>query len=129
MSLEFSLVEKCHARFIKKISQLKSDIRSCRCKNFRLKVVSVRSDRGSRPPGPSPWIRHRKLPNLDFDCSVFCSEDVQHLQSLQNSLSRRRKNDIRERLRTHCAAIVEQQAISAGRSISSYAGLWKSAIL
>ena len=47
MSLEFSLMEKCHARFIKKrISQLKSDIRSYRCKNFSLKVLSVRSDEG-----------------------------------------------------------------------------------
>ena len=33
ISLEFSLVGKCNARFIKKISQLKSDIRSCRCKD------------------------------------------------------------------------------------------------
>ena len=33
ISLEFSLVGKCNARFIKKISLLKSDIRSCRCKN------------------------------------------------------------------------------------------------
>ena len=40
-------MEKCHARFIKKkISQLKSDIRSYRCKNFSLKVLSVRSDEG-----------------------------------------------------------------------------------
>ena len=47
-------MEKCHARFIKKkISQLKSDIRSYRCKNFSLKVSSVRSDEGgggSDPP-------------------------------------------------------------------------------
>ena len=33
ISLEFSLVGKCNARFIKKIGLLKSDIRSCRCKN------------------------------------------------------------------------------------------------
>jgi len=32
-SMEFSLAAKCNARFIK-ISQLESDIRSCRCKNF-----------------------------------------------------------------------------------------------
>ena len=44
--MEFRLVEKCQARFIKKISQLQSDLRSCRCKNFSLKVVSVRSDGG-----------------------------------------------------------------------------------
>ena len=31
---------KCNARFIKKINQLKSDIRSCRCKNFSLKQAS-----------------------------------------------------------------------------------------
>ena len=48
------IVEKCHARFIKKISQLKSDIRSCRCKNFSLKVVSVRSDMGVRIPRTLP---------------------------------------------------------------------------
>ena len=38
ISVEFSLVAKCNPRFIKtKISQLKSDIRSCRCKNCILK--------------------------------------------------------------------------------------------
>ena len=62
ISLEFSLVEKCHAHFLKKISQLKSDIRSCRCKNFSLKVVSVRSDRaGPDPPDPSPGSVTAKL--------------------------------------------------------------------
>ena len=41
ISLEFTLVAKCNARFIKKkISQLKSDIRSCRYKNIRLKQTS-----------------------------------------------------------------------------------------
>ena len=62
ISLEFSLVEKCHAHFLKKISQLKSDIRSCRCKNFSLKVVSVRSDRGGpEPPDPPPGSVTAKL--------------------------------------------------------------------
>ena len=43
---------KCNARFIKKkISQLKSDIRSCRCKNFSRKQESGLI-RGSGPPGP-----------------------------------------------------------------------------
>ena len=71
MSLEFSLVEKCHARFIKKISQLKSDIPSCRCKNFNLKVVSVRSDGGGRGRTPRtlpldpPLCHHR--PSLHHD--------------------------------------------------------------
>ena len=46
-------MEKCHARFIKKkISQLKSDIRSYRCKNFSLKVLSVRSDEGGGGSDP-----------------------------------------------------------------------------
>ena len=40
ISLEFSLVAKCNARFIKKISQFKRNIRSCRCKNFSLKQAS-----------------------------------------------------------------------------------------
>ena len=41
ISLEFTLVAKCNARFIKKkISELKSDIRSCRYKNIRLKQTS-----------------------------------------------------------------------------------------
>ena len=71
MSLEFSLMEKCHARFIKKkISQLKSDIRSYRCKNFSLKVLSVRSDEGggggvgwgppTHPPDPPPLINAKE---------------------------------------------------------------------
>ena len=48
----YSLEAKCNARFIKKkISQLKSDIRSCRCKNFSLKEESGLI-RGSGPPGP-----------------------------------------------------------------------------
>ena len=69
ISLEFSLVEKCHACFIKKISQLKSDIPSCRCKNFSLKVVSVRSDGGVRTPRTlpldPPLCHHR--PSLHHD--------------------------------------------------------------
>ena len=39
-SPEFTVVAKCKARFIKKISQLKSDIQSGRCKNFSLKQLS-----------------------------------------------------------------------------------------
>ena len=61
-SLEFSLVAKCNEHFIKKISQLKSDIRSCRCKNFSLKQASgltgAEEGGSSGPPGPFPWIRH-----------------------------------------------------------------------
>ena len=38
--MEFSLVEKGNEHFIKKISQFKSDIRSCRCRNFSLKQAS-----------------------------------------------------------------------------------------
>ena len=50
ISLEFSLVAKCNSRFIEKISQLKSDIRSCRCKNFSLKQVSgLKGGRGGSP--------------------------------------------------------------------------------
>ena len=40
ISSEFTVVAKCKARFFKKISQLKSDIQSGRCKNFSLKQVS-----------------------------------------------------------------------------------------
>ena len=41
ISPEVSLVAKCNARFNKKkISQLKSDIQSCRCKSFSLKQTS-----------------------------------------------------------------------------------------
>ena len=83
MSLEFSLVEKCHARFIKKISQLKGDIPSCRCKNFNLKVVSVRSDGGggSGPPGPSPWIRHCAIIGLLYIMiSYVCYETARNYQ-------------------------------------------------
>ena len=58
ISLKFSLVSKCNARFIKKkISRLKTDVRSCRCKNFSLKQASGLIG-GSGPLGPSPWIRH-----------------------------------------------------------------------
>ena len=45
ISFEFSLVGKCNARFIKKIGQLKSDIRSCRCKHTP-----------DPPPGSAPDI-------------------------------------------------------------------------
>ena len=50
-------VAKCNARFIKNIGQLKSDIWSCRCKNFSRKQTSALIG-GSGPPGPSIWIRH-----------------------------------------------------------------------
>ena len=49
---EFSLVAKCNPRFIKKkISQLKSDMRSYRCKTFSIKQAPGHS-------GPSPWTRN-----------------------------------------------------------------------
>ena len=56
ISLEFSLVENYNTRFIKKLSQLNSDMQSNRCKDFSLKQVSGLM--GFRTPGPSPWIRH-----------------------------------------------------------------------
>ena len=61
ISLEFSLVAKYNTRFIKKFSQLNSDIQSYRCKDFSLKQVSgLMGGRGGGvwTPGPSPWIRH-----------------------------------------------------------------------
>ena len=55
ISLEFSLVAKCNTHFItKKNSQLKSDIRSCRCKNFSLKQVSGLIGVHLDPPDPLP---------------------------------------------------------------------------
>ena len=40
ISLEFNLVENYNTRFIKKFSQLNSDMQSYRCKDFSLKQVS-----------------------------------------------------------------------------------------
>ena len=55
ISLEFSLLAEYNARFIK----LKSDIRSCGCKNFGLIQASGLIGASRDPPdGPSPWIRH-----------------------------------------------------------------------
>ena len=48
ISLEFSLVAKYNTRFIKKFSQLNSDIQSYRCKDFSLEQVST-----------STWLRKR----------------------------------------------------------------------
>ena len=57
--LEFSLVAKYNMRFIKKSSQLNSDIQSYRYKDFSIKQVSgLMGKGGSGHPGPSPWIRH-----------------------------------------------------------------------
>ena len=39
-SVEFNVVAKYNTRFIKKFSQLNSDIQSYRCKDFSLKQVS-----------------------------------------------------------------------------------------
>ena len=64
ISLEFSLVGKCNARFIKKISQLKSYIRSCRCKNFSLNQASVLTGGGGRV-----WTPRTLLLDLPL---VFC---------------------------------------------------------
>ena len=55
--LHFSFVGKCNLRFIKKISQLESDIWSCQCKSFSFKQASDLIG-GS---GPSPWIRQSVL--------------------------------------------------------------------
>ena len=55
ISLEFSLVAKCNARFIKKISQFKRNIRSSRCKNFSLKQASGLIEGAGRGRG---MIRH-----------------------------------------------------------------------
>ena len=75
ISLECGLVAKCNAHFIKKISQLKSDIRSCRCKNFSLKQASGRiggsgpeeSDSGqtitAKKPRLNRWIHTKKHRN------------------------------------------------------------------
>ena len=57
--LEFSLVAKYNTRFIKKSSQLNSDIQSYRYKDFSIKQVSGLTGKGGLdPPGPSSWIRH-----------------------------------------------------------------------
>ena len=67
ISLEFSLVAKCNTRFIKKSSQLNSDIQSYRYKDFSMKQVSGLmgwgrggggggwgvSDPPDHPPGPA----------------------------------------------------------------------------
>ena len=60
---------------IKKISQLKSDIRSCRFKNFSPKQASGLmggGGGGSEPLGPSPWIRHCMV----HVCQVRCTRAV-----------------------------------------------------
>ena len=54
ISLEFSLVAKCNTHFIEKNSQLKRDIRSCRCKNFSLKQASGLIGVCLDPPDPLP---------------------------------------------------------------------------
>ena len=51
--LEFSLGAKYNTRFIKKFSQLNSDIQSYRCKDFSLKQVSGLMG-GPDPPDPPP---------------------------------------------------------------------------
>ena len=53
ISLEFSLVENYNTRFIKKFSQLNSDMQSYRCKDFSLKQVSGLMG-GPDPPDPPP---------------------------------------------------------------------------
>ena len=59
---------------IKKISQLKSDIRSCRFKNFSPKQASglMGEGGGAEPLGPSPWIRHC----MAHVCQVRCTRAV-----------------------------------------------------
>ena len=57
IALGFSFVAKCNLRFIKKISQLESDIWSCQCKSFSFKQASDLIG-GSGPP---PWIRQSFL--------------------------------------------------------------------
>ena len=52
---------KCNSRFIEKISQLKSDIRSCRCKNFSLKQVSgLKGGTGDHPLYSLSFLLYRE---------------------------------------------------------------------
>ena len=60
---------------LKKISQLKSNIRSCRCKNFSLKQASGLIW-GSGPPEPSPWIRHR----INANKLLIMAQPIRNLQ-------------------------------------------------
>ena len=74
ISLGFSLVAICNARFIKKITQLISDIR---CKNFSLKqaldLIGVgRGGERSGPPPPLYWIRQWYL----------CTYEVGHMYEI-----------------------------------------------
>ena len=56
-SLELSLVAKYSTRFIRRFSQLNSDIQCYRCKNFSFKqVLGLMGGGGSETPVPSPWI-------------------------------------------------------------------------
>ena len=78
LPLEFSLVAKCKARFIKtkkQFSQVKSDIQFCGCKNFSLKQASGLIG-GSGPPDPPPGSATAKLwfcppPSIYLHVDVF----------------------------------------------------------
>ena len=55
ISLEFNLVAKCNTCFIKKFSQLNSDIQSYRCNDFSLKqVLGLMGGGGGRTPQTLP---------------------------------------------------------------------------
>ena len=55
ISLEVSLLENYNTRFVKKFSQLNSDMESYRCKDVSLKQVSALM--GVRKPPPPPHDR------------------------------------------------------------------------
>ena len=71
ISLEFSLVENYNTRFIKKFSQLNSDMQSYRCKDFSLKQVS------GLVGGPDPRTLPLDLPLLWCPLISFLQHSVQ----------------------------------------------------
>ena len=63
--MEFSIVAKCNAHFIKKkIIHLKSDTASCRCKNFSLKQATGLMAGGGW--GPDPLLVLPLLPGFNM---------------------------------------------------------------
>ena len=96
-------------------SKIKSDIRSCRCKNFSIKQASGLMVGGWEPPDPPPWIRHC--------CKLLNPWEFQNI--LQTKLNRKTKPRTGHNVIQLCMKISHARNYGKPLSYSDPEALWR----